>query len=1481
MQIRIIFNRPAQVSKCNYPAMCLKRLPLAIASFSILAIPVPVIAAVSADLNPNTNLGTTVQSNNGDYTVGGGAFAGSNNFHSFYEFSVSSGERAIFQPNGASNIIARVTGPSASTINGEIRAIESGINKSFWLLNPNGVVVGSGAQFTLTGTVALGAADNIAFQGVEPRFSLNSNEQEVQGLSADPAAFGFLENSTAGDFSSDGWTLIEQDSLTNSNVTNNNLQNIIIAGNNGVTLSNTTLETFGFGSEGYQNPYYGGDGGDIRITANTGNIELKSGTVLKLGSTGDSYEDIGNIFIKTNGDFYLYGAQGTNQIRVDSRNSASSKIIEIDAENIYLLNSQFYISTLNSGDGPALNFRASSIVDFTGSKITSILNSYNGGLSYVGSTGDISIEASHIQLRDSEIESVFSNGTDTLQGFAGGISLVAGNLIELASTNLIAKSNTSSLNASGGDITLSSENIYLSNGASIESTNFGSAPSGAIILTATEKLSSNYWENSPQVLEAVSIISGGQETFGIPQNVEIYGGDVFLNNTYINASTSNNSGHSPAKLLIQSPGHDVSIINSEFVTSTFAGSAAGDIEINGKSIFLFEGARIFAESEAMGVGGSIRLNAESLLSVSDSQTIVSTSSNSTGDAGGITLSAPSLHISSGALLAAETNGVGNAGSILIQSQQDVAIEQSRVLSRSNNNSTGSAGSIEIKSKGISIQESTISTNAGTETEESHANIDILAEEGSVTLNNSTLSANTSGRAEAGEVTITANTLMQNDGAVSSTTAGAGNAGTINISASKIDFRNNAEVSASTSNVGRAGDISISLLGAEATSSIVSSTITSTSQLDVNNAIDNDQLGEAGNIRISGGLLEISSSEISTTTESNRSENSASGTISLNEIDSLSLTDSLITTSSQSEAPSGDINLSGGNISLLRAELRAEAHSTGEAGSVTVDAIRDLNANTSDISSKSINEASGSAGSIQLSAANVFLEATDITTEVGVNVEYSDSNISIASSDGLVSLMNSTIIGRTSGSANAGRIVIGSNEYQQTGGEINNISSGTGNAGSIIFQGAGEGGLSRFNLTDGKIRASSLGSGETGTIKILADGDIYVTGSNANKAEISVAAENAASGAAQMIQLQGSNIALNDARISATTAANTAHNTVADIRLESTGNVNLNDSDITTETSGATAAGTITIGNADNRIANLNLGGDSNITSSTSGSGKAGAIGIFASNNVSLIGGSSADIVTQQARKVVANNGGNIEAPTIASNGSGVGNGGAGSVSITAVNLNLVNASITTSAGGTNGGDINLNISDNLTLNSSLIAANTTGSGNTANLTAGSVLINPSRSAAASIGLFNGSGITANAAGFANGGEVRLNSRNLFKSWDSAISADSELGVTGIVDQSAPAFDESGLVEELIIPLLDASDLLSRTCDTAGQRSSFVQRHALRNRQPTDFMPVKVPLRPMQLTEDTTKPLSVSVDTIEHAPSADTALCNRVLLQSSL
>ncbi len=123
-----------------------------------------------------------------------GSRVGDNLFHSFDLFNVNSGQSATF--TGASdidNVISRVTGSESSIINGLLRSTVG--EAAFYLINPNGVFFGAGAQVDVPASFYISSANSVRFNEGE-MYSADLSAQSSLAFSA-PVAFGFSGGTAA------------------------------------------------------------------------------------------------------------------------------------------------------------------------------------------------------------------------------------------------------------------------------------------------------------------------------------------------------------------------------------------------------------------------------------------------------------------------------------------------------------------------------------------------------------------------------------------------------------------------------------------------------------------------------------------------------------------------------------------------------------------------------------------------------------------------------------------------------------------------------------------------------------------------------------------------------------------------------------------------------------------------------------------------------------------------------------------------------------------------------------------------------------------------------------------------------------------------------------------------------------------------------------------------------------------------------------
>ena len=157
----------------------------------ILGLQLSVKGQIKADKTLPTNSSINVQGST--WIIQGGTQSGNNLFHSFSEFSIPTGSSATFNNNSQiQNIIARVTGPLPSIINGPINANSLA---NLFFLNPNGISLGANSKINIGGSFIGSTATSLIFTDGS---SFNSNGQQQPALSINvPYGLSFDKNSNS------------------------------------------------------------------------------------------------------------------------------------------------------------------------------------------------------------------------------------------------------------------------------------------------------------------------------------------------------------------------------------------------------------------------------------------------------------------------------------------------------------------------------------------------------------------------------------------------------------------------------------------------------------------------------------------------------------------------------------------------------------------------------------------------------------------------------------------------------------------------------------------------------------------------------------------------------------------------------------------------------------------------------------------------------------------------------------------------------------------------------------------------------------------------------------------------------------------------------------------------------------------------------------------------------------------------------------
>ncbi|MDD5141075.1 MAG: filamentous hemagglutinin N-terminal domain-containing protein [Verrucomicrobiales bacterium] len=582
-------------------------------------------------------------------TAGMGLTRGNNLFQSFSQFNLVSGDVATFTgPANIQNIMSRVTGGSASSINGTIRSGIAGAN--FFFINPNGVIFGPNAAVDVSGSFAASTANYLKLaDGARFVASLDADDS---GLSTAPvSAFGFL-GGNSGSIAVQQSTLSVQDgqtlSLVGGDITIDggsvqapqgqiNVVSVLSAGEVPVDPTASSVAEFNaaFPQQGQINLQNlaqldaSGDGGG-RIVIRSGQLAVDN-SVIQANTTGST--DGRGIDVAVANDLTLINGGQIKSLSTAGLGAGGN--IVINAQSIRL-------------DGGGL-------IDDNFNPLTEI-STATGDLFLGGGTGkggDIVIQTGSLELVNSAQISSATFGA----GNAGRINISATSILldALLTTPTQISANSQQIEGGGnaGDIFINTGTLEMQNGATILAASFGSGRAGLVNINAQ---SINLFSGS--------IITAG--TFGSGN-----GGDV-----QITADSMNINGQTAL-----ADGQDFLTGIQAVTTSSDSPAPGGNIQINAGSLELEHMGSIFTTSYGLGSGGNIEVTA-----------------------GNLTLA-------NGSTIRAEGLDAGQAGKISLRADQDIMLMNNSAVSTSAPGSSGGDISV-IAGSNIKLENSQITAQAG-------------------------------------------------------------------------------------------------------------------------------------------------------------------------------------------------------------------------------------------------------------------------------------------------------------------------------------------------------------------------------------------------------------------------------------------------------------------------------------------------------------------------------------------------------------------------------------------------------------------------------------------------------------------------------------------------------------------------------------------------------------------------------------------------
>ncbi|MEH2058601.1 MAG: S-layer family protein [Nostoc sp.] len=494
---------------------------------------------------------------------------------------------------------------------------------------------------------------------------------------------------------------------------------------------------------------------------------------------------------------------------------------------------------------------------------------------------------------------------------------------------------------------------------------------------------------------------------------------------------------------------------------------------------------------------------------------------------------------------------------------------------------------------------------------------------------------------------------------------------------------------------------------------------------------------------------------------------------------------------------GDINIQAGNISLTKnGIIGSNSAGNGDSGNIFIKALNAISLDGGFITSGVLADAVGRGGDVNIQAGNVSL----------TNGGAISSSIFGQGSSGTVNVN----VGDALTVSGTGSLIAA---FLDTG--------AVGSAGDINIQ-AGNVSL----LDGGVINSNSYGQGNSGNVNINVRDALTIDGIYSG---IFANFETSAVGRGGDINIQAGNVSLtNGAGITSATFGN---GDSGNISITARNAISLDNVNISNNVQGDAVGNA---GNIDITTGSLSVTNGAQINSFTRGTGNAGNITIIASDAVTYDGVNSNEYhsgsyttvnpgavgnggnINVTARSFSLTNGGELVVSVIneAFNTLPSGQGIAGNINIKADTLRLSKSIIAAQAVSSDGGNINLNLSDYLLLrHNSQISTNAGtaqagGNGGNININTPFIVAAPNEN----------SDITANAFS-GKGGNIDIKAQSFFgiearpqtSNQTNDITASSQLGLQGQVAITLPQVQPTQGINKLPSQVIDASKQINQSC----------------------------------------------------------------------
>jgi len=1351
---------------------------------ALVALPGSEVRAQGITVDGRLSPAQTLAGPNYAIDAGLGRQVGGNLFHSFGAFGLKAGETATFSgPPSVGNVIGRVTGGAASSINGGIKSTIPGAN--LYLVNPAGVVFGPNASVDVGGSFHASSADYLRMKD-GARFGATNPDASTLSA-APPEAFGFLS--------------APQPVMVNGSNLQLKQGNTLGLVGGAVTISGGTLYAPG-GTVHVASAAGPGEvpvdprAGPAPTVARSGSVQVANGSTILVSGGGGG----GSVFIHA-GELSI----AASAIEADNSGPGPAGVLSLHGDRVVAISGGATVRAFanGAGRGPDVNVGTAA-----GGTVTLGAATISTAASAAGDGGAVAISTGTLTLQNGAL--VVSRTANL--GNGGPINVAADSvLLDGSGTSLISQTTGAGLvNAGGvpapagasGNIVLTGGTLTVQNNAVIEADTFGSGAGGSISVAMTGNVAVSIGAQILSKSDAASAPGPAAATGGSQ------GGDagaVMLNAGALTllrggsirsvASASGNAGdvalNVNGALTIDATdfGGFVNGVSSETVDGS--SGSAGRVQVSAGSVSVLNGGFINANTHGTGAGGPVTVSTPGALLLdghggSDPEIGSSALGPQSGNAGPVTVSAGTVAVQGGAQIASLTHSQGQGGGVTVNAGALTLLRGGSI--RGVAFASGNAGDVALNVNGALTIDATdfggfvngVSSETVDGSSGSAGRVQVSAGSVSV-LNGGFINANTHGTGAGGSVTVsTPGALLLDGHGGSGTEIGAsalgpqsGNAGSVEISAGSVSVLNGGLITSNTAGTGAGGTVVVGAPGGallldgrgDAGTAISADTLGPQSgaagTVTINAASvavqggaqvagSTNGPGQGGGVTVNTGTLTVSRGG-SIVSPAFASGNAGRITLNVNGALTVDAADAgLFANGVSSEAGTGSsgaagtVQVNAGSVSVLNGGfINSSTAGTGAGGSVLIMTPGTLLLNgrgniggPAEVSASTTKPQSGNAGNVEISAGSVSVLNGGVVTSNTAGTGTGTGGSVLVTAPGALLLdgrgdAGTAISADTTGprSGAAGRVTINAGSVAVQGGaQVASSTAGTGQGGDVAVN-TGALTLSR----GGGIFSTTSASGNAGEIALNANGALTVDAADAGRLANGVSSEAGAesSGSAGRVQVSAGSVSvLNGGYINSSTAGTGAGGSVlvttpGALLLDGRGSVG-GPAEVSASANGrqSGAAGPVTIEAGSVSVLNGGV-----ITSNTAGLGTGGTVLVMTPGALLLDGGGDASTA--------------ISART-----TGPRSGAAGPVTINAGSVAVQGGAQVagSTAGPGQGGDVRVAAVSTVRLSGPgpQIAATSTGAG-----AAGSITV-----AAPQLFLRDGAGIST-AAQSANGGNITI------------------------------------------------------------------------------------------------------------------------------